>query len=72
MRAFMVASPHRVAMVNLLDWCDEASLAHWTQESAQLPDWVEAHRRLVAEGRRSKVRHPSPAHEAFQIPPPRV
>ena len=70
MRAFMLAHPHRTAMVKLLDWCDEAYLVHWTQENAQLPDWHEAHRRLVAEGRRSKVRHPSPAHEAFQIPPP--
>ena len=71
MRAFMLAPPHRMAMVKLLDWCDEAYLVHWTQESTQLPDWHEAHRRLVAEGRRSKVRHPSPAHEAFQIPPPK-
>ena len=70
MRAFMLAHPHREAMVKLLDWCDEASLVHWTQDNARLPDWHEAHRRLVAEGRRSKVRHPSPAHEAFQIPPP--
>ena len=70
MRAFMLAPPHSIAMVKLLDWCDEAYLVHWTQESAELPDWREAHRRLVAEGRRSKVRHPSPAHEAFQIPPP--
>ena len=58
MRAFMMAPPHRTAMVKLLDWCDEASLVHWTQESAQLPDWHEAHRRLVAEGRRSKVTAP--------------
>ena len=72
MRAFMMAPPHRNAMVRLLDWCDEASLVHWTQESAQLPDWQETHRRLMAEGRRSKVRHPSAAHEAFQIPPPTV
>jgi len=67
MRAFMLADPHREAMVKLLDWCDEAYLVHWAQENAQLPDWHEAHRRLVAEGRRSKVRHPSLAHEAFQI-----
>jgi hypothetical protein len=72
MRTFMMAPPHRNAMVKLLDWCDEASLVHWTQDGAQLPDWQEAHRRLVAEGRRSKVRHPSASLEAFQIPPPKA
>ena len=72
MRAFMMSGPHRAAMPALLDICDEASLAHWVQDSPTLPDWQEAHRRLVAEGRKSKVRNPSPAHEAFEIPPPRV
>jgi len=71
MREFMMAPPHRRAMPRLLDWCDEASVSHWLQESPELPDWREAHRRLVAEGRRSKVRHPSPAHEAFEIPLPK-
>ena len=72
MRAFMLSGPHRIAMPVLMDICDEASLVDWTQGSAALPDWKEAHRRLVAEGRRSKVRHPTPAHDAFEIPPPRV
>jgi len=71
MRAFMLSGPHRTAMPVLMEICDEASLVDWTQESAALPDWKEAHRRLVAEGRRSKVRHPTPAHDAFEIPPPR-
>ena len=38
---------------------------------ADLPDWEEAHRRMATEGRRSKVRHPSEAHQDFRIPPPR-
>jgi quinol monooxygenase YgiN len=70
MRAYMTSGAHRNAMPKLLDWCDEASLVHWTQDAAELPDWTEAHRRMVAEGRRSKVRHPSPAHEAYEIPEP--
>jgi hypothetical protein len=71
MLTFMRSDPHRAAMPKLLDWCDEAALVHWTQETANLPDWVEAHRRICAEGRRSKVRHPSFAHEQFQIPTPK-
>ena len=71
MREFMMAPPHRRAMPRLLDWCDEAAVVHWIQESPELPDWREAHRRMVAEGRRSKVRHPSAAQEAFEIAPPK-
>jgi heme-degrading monooxygenase HmoA len=71
MRAFMMATPHRSAMGKLAEWCDEASVVHWTQETAELPAWDEAHRRLVAEGRASRVRHPSAAHQAFQIPAPK-
>ena len=32
----------------------------------------EAHRRMVAEGRPSKVNHPSPDHQAIRIPSPRT
>jgi hypothetical protein len=71
LRAFMSAGAHRKAMPKLLDWCDEAAVVRWEQESPALPAWDEAHRRLVTAGRRSKVRHPSPAHDALDIPPPR-
>lgn len=70
MKAYMTAGHHRRAMPKLLDWCDEASVVHWTQDTPELPDWKEAHRRMVEEGRRSKVHHPSPAHQAFEIPAP--
>ena len=72
MRAFLMATPHRRAMGKLAEWCDEASVVHWTQDSADLPDWQEAHRRMMNEGRRSRVLRPSAAHRDFQIPPPRV
>jgi hypothetical protein len=72
MRAFMMATPHRHAMGKLAEWCDEASVVHWNQETADLPNWQEAHRRIAAEGRPSRVRHPSAAHQAFQIPPPKT
>jgi hypothetical protein len=72
MKAFMLAGPHRKAMRRLLEWCDEAALVHWQQETGQQPDWHDAHRRLQVEGRRSKVNHPSPAQENFQIPAPKL
>jgi hypothetical protein len=59
-------------MGKLAEWCDEASVVHWNQETADLPKWHEAHRRMVAEGRPSRVRHPSPAHQALRIPPPQI
>ena len=70
MKAFMLAEPHRTAMRKLLEWCDEAALVHWTQPDSELPEWAEAHRRLVQEGRPSKVNHPSPAHASYAIPAP--
>lgn len=72
MKAFMLAGAHRQAMRKLLEWCDEASLVHWEQPDNREPDWTEAHERLQAQGRRSKVNHPSAAHESFQIRAPRV
>lgn len=71
MRAFMTSGGHLRVMPHLLDWCDEAALVHWTQDSDELPAWPEAHRRMLAEGRRSKVRHPSEAQRRFDIPAPR-
>jgi hypothetical protein len=70
MRAFMLAKPHGPTMRKLLEWCDEASLVHWTQDSADVPTWGEAHRRLLKEGRRSKVNHPSQTHIEHAIPAP--
>lgn len=70
MRRFMVAQPHGRAMRKLLEWCDEAALVHWQQDEPDLPSWAEAHRRLQAEGRISKVLHPSVDHAAFRIAGP--
>jgi Domain of unknown function (DUF3291) len=72
MKTFMLAEPHRKIMRRLLEWCDEAAVAHWQQETDQEAAWHDAHRRLQAEGRPSKVKHPSPAHENFQIPAPKL
>lgn len=71
MRAYRNGGAHRVVMPRLIEWCDEASIAHWNQDEAELPDWLEAHRRMSLEGRASKVKHPSPAQVSNRIATPR-
>jgi hypothetical protein len=72
MNAFRTSGAHRSAMPKLLEWCDEASVVHWTQETPELPAWLEAHRRMEEEGRLSKVNHPSSDQLAKHIPAPRL
>src|SRR5688500_18408932 len=72
MRAFMLSGAHQRVMPKLFNWCDEASVVHWNQETAELPSWSEAHRRMVEDGRQSRVRYPSDSQRAKRITPPRV
>ena len=72
MRAFMLSGAHQRVMPKLFNWCDEASVVHWNQETAELPSWSEAHRRMVEDGRQSRVRYPSDSQRAKRVTPPRV
>ena len=72
LKAFMMGGAHARAMPRLVAICDEASVVRWAQEDDTPPSWAEAHRRMVTEGRRSRLRHPSPAHEAYEIAVPSV
>ena len=63
MRAYRRTGAHLAAMPKLLLWCDEAAVATLTDAEA-LPGPEEAARRLRAEGRVSKVRHPTEAHRS--------
>ena len=72
MRSYLFAGAHHRVMPKLLEWCDEAAVAHWTRESPQPPNWQEAHRQPVTIGRPSKVRHPSQAQRQYQISAPKV
>ena len=72
MRRYMTTGSHKTAMPHLLDWCDEASVAHWEQPDSPLPSWEEADKRMREQGRASKVRHPSPQHAGLTYAPPRT
>jgi heme-degrading monooxygenase HmoA len=72
MRSYIISGAHLKAMPKLLNWCDEASIVHWTQDVQIAPDWLEAERRMRAEGRPSKVRSPSPNHQGLAFDPPRT
>ncbi|RYD56325.1 MAG: DUF3291 domain-containing protein [Sphingomonadales bacterium] len=72
MRAYITSGAHRVVMPKLMDWCDEASIVHWEQTGDARPDWAQADARMRAEGRPSKVRHPTPDHLAMTYAAPRT
>ncbi len=72
MKAFRGSAAHAKVMPRLAEWCDEAAYAHWTRDGDSVPDWQEAYGRLVAEGKLSRVAHPSREHSARQFPEPRL
>ena len=72
MRAYMLSGAHKKAMPRLMHWCDEASVAHWTQPEPTLPSWVEADRRMREQGRISKVLNPSAEHASLNYRAPRT
>jgi hypothetical protein len=72
MRSFMLSGVHQRGMHRLREWCDEASVVHWHQESPQPPSWDEAHQYMQRDGRPSMVNHPSLAHRSYKIPLPKV
>jgi hypothetical protein len=72
MRAYILAGVHRKVMGRLAQWCDEAAIVHWTQESMEPPMWEDAHRRLQQDGRASKVHEPSEDQRNYRIPAPIV
>jgi heme-degrading monooxygenase HmoA len=83
MRQFMLSGSRKAAMPHLIEWCDEAAVAHWTEPdpalSSQTPDprpqtpsWSEADRRMRSSGRPSKIKHPSPNHAILSYKAPRT
>ena len=72
MKRFRGAGAHAQVMGRLVEWCDEAAYAHWSPAAAPVPEWHEAYERLVAEGRLSRVAHPSENHVARRFAKPRL
>lgn len=72
MQAYRTTGSHKDVMPRLLNWCDEASVAHWSQAAEELPSWMEADRRMRESGRASKVRHPSGRHSSLTYEAPRT
>ncbi len=72
MRQFMNSGAHKKTMPHLLNWCDEASVAHWEQQDSALPSWKEAAVRMRSHGRPSKVHFPSPDHATLNFREPRT
>ena len=70
MNAYRNGGAHRRAMPKLLNWCNEAAVVHWTQESLEIPSWREAYQRMAEQGKPSKVNHPSPEQLSNHIPAP--
>ena len=69
MKKYRGSGAHQIAMRILSEMCNEASVARWQQESTELPTWEEAHRRMLTEGKQSKVKHPSELQAAGKTAP---
>lgn len=65
MKAFRSAGAHGAVMAKLLDWCDEACVAHWQGDIET--DWDALYARMVAHKRMSKLRRPTKAHLETRI-----
>lgn len=72
MRTYMTTGDHKAVMPKLLEWCDQASAAHWHSDSSELPSWQECDRRMRSEGRVSKVRNSAPGHVDMTFATPRT
>ncbi|OCX54726.1 hypothetical protein BEL04_00485 [Mucilaginibacter sp. PPCGB 2223] len=68
MKTFRNSPPHRKAMQKLPLWCDEATYMHWLSEDTEIPAWDAICKRTIAEGKVSKVRHPSKNHPDRNFP----
>jgi hypothetical protein len=72
MRGFRGSGAHARVMARLPEWCNEAAYGHWVKTGDPIPTWEEAYERLVAEGRLSRVAHPTQDHSERKFAEPRL
>jgi hypothetical protein len=72
MDAFVGGEPHLSTMGRLDDWCDEATFVDWEQVGADLPDWEDSYRRLMAGGQAASLTNATEAHHTRDFPAPVV
>jgi hypothetical protein len=70
MDAFVGSDPHLRTMSRIDDWCDEATFVEWEQATADLPDWQDGYRRLVASGQGASLTGGTQAHRTRDFPAP--
>jgi heme-degrading monooxygenase HmoA len=69
MKTFRNSAPHRKAMQGLPRWCNEASYVHWIEDDEHLPDWDTVYKKMIEEGKITKVRKPSARQPEKKFPP---
>jgi hypothetical protein len=69
MKRFRNSGAHQLAIRLLADMCNEAAYVRWQQETPEPPTWEEAQRRMLAQGKLSKLKHPSAFHQAERTAP---
>ena len=69
MKEYRGSGAHQIAMRILSEICNEAAVVRWQQADTELPAWEEAHRRMLSDGKLSKVKHPSALQTAGRTAP---
>ena len=72
MRAYGASGAHKKAAPHLVEWGDQASVCHWTQQGDALPEWPLAVHRLREIGRPLKLRHPAADHAEQRFAEPKM
>ena len=72
MNCYKNIGAHRQAMPWLSLMCNEASLVHWEQEDATLPDWQTVRKRMLENGRFYNLSNPSKNHVEHYITFPQI
>lgn len=62
MKSFRNSGAHQLAMRILSEICSEASYTRWQQETPEVPNWEQAHKAMLTQGKLSKLKNPSTFH----------